>query len=246
MNKGTNSSPLAAFTIFSRMKQAYLLFLEGSGAYCSAAVSEGDRLLSLEEADAPFAHTEQATLLVQAAVQRAGIGLNALSAVVVSDGPGSYTSLRVSTSTAKGICYALHKPLVALPSLYTLAYGMQQARPHCSDCLLAPMIDARRQDVYLAWYTHDLASLKEPELITLRPALTEMARGQTVLVGGSGEKKAADLLGNAVHPTGVRASARHMVGPGWQHFGQNRFADLATYAPRYITSPNITVPRRKL
>jgi tRNA threonylcarbamoyladenosine biosynthesis protein TsaB len=246
MNKVTNSGPLAAFTIFSRMRQAYLLFLEGSGAYCSAAVSEGDRLLSLEESDAPFVHTEQATLLIQAAVERAGTSLKALSAVVVSDGPGSYTSLRVSTSTAKGICYALQKPLIALPSLYTLAYGMQQLHPHCSDCLLAPMIDARRQDVYLAWYTHDLVLRRAPELATLRPALTEFAQDRPVLIGGSGEKKAVDLLGDAVQPTGIRASAGHMIAPGWQHFRQKRFAELATYAPRYITSPNITVPRKKL
>jgi len=230
------------------MNSPYLLLLEGSGAHCSVAVSKGDEVMSLRETKKPFSHSEAITLLIGDALRDAGLSLPDLSAVVISAGPGSYTSLRVTTSTAKGICYALAKPLVTLPSLLTLADGMRrQALPDAANCLLAPMIDARRKDVYLAWYTPDLEVIRKEELVTLDPAVLEFAVGKTVLVGGSGEEKALELLGaGAVRPTGVRASATHLASLGYRYFQQDLFANLASFAPRYITAPNITRPRKKL
>lgn len=96
----------------------------------------------------------------------------AIDAVALSEGPGSYTGLRIGTSTAKGLCYGLNVPLVAVPTLQILSAAVlaqsaiSQVRP-ASPILLCPMIDARRMEVYTALYGTDLTRLSEVKAVVV-------------------------------------------------------------------------------
>ncbi|MCP3928970.1 MAG: tRNA (adenosine(37)-N6)-threonylcarbamoyltransferase complex dimerization subunit type 1 TsaB, partial [Bacteroidetes bacterium] len=129
---------------------AFFLNIETSTEICSICISEDETILALKDADDPYVHAGSITLLIQDCLKQAGITLEQLSAVSVSSGPGSYTALRIGTSTAKGICYALDKPLISIDTLQALAFA--SAQKISGEWIHCPMIDARRMEVYTAMY----------------------------------------------------------------------------------------------
>jgi tRNA threonylcarbamoyladenosine biosynthesis protein TsaB len=127
---------------------------------------ENDLVIQLLESEAPNVHTERMTVMIQQVLKAAGIKAWDLDAVAVSDGPGSYTSLRVGLSVAKGLCYTLQKPLITIPSLDILAYGVLSSEIR-NDAVIIPMIDARRNEVYAARYNALLHPFTPPLSIIL-------------------------------------------------------------------------------
>ena len=104
---------------------------------------------SKEEVSEKYSHSEQLTLFIESLLQEQRIELSDLDAIAVSKGPGSYTGLRIGVSTAKGLCYALDKPLIGVSTLEAMASGMEKKIPNKLYC---PMIDARRMEVYMAFF----------------------------------------------------------------------------------------------
>ncbi|MBX2877306.1 MAG: tRNA (adenosine(37)-N6)-threonylcarbamoyltransferase complex dimerization subunit type 1 TsaB [Saprospiraceae bacterium] len=233
--------------------QPILLHIESSTDICSIAVSKGVEVIGFSETREAYQHASQMTLLIDAAMQEAGLSLGELSAVSVSLGPGSYTSLRVGFSTAKGICYALGKPLITVPSLLALAGGMAkeekvQSIEDPTTLLYVPMIDARRMEVYRAIYDQKLESIQEAEAVIIDDSVfeTDLAQGKHLILGGNGAPKTEEVLTHPqVHFVSVVASARQLVPFALQNYEEGRFADVAYVEPFYLKPPNITISKKK-
>ena len=142
---------------------AYILNIETATDICSVAIAENDTLLSLAETTESFQHATQLTHLIDTCLRDTKLKMKDLAAVAVSQGPGSYTALRVGTSTAKGIAYALQLPLIAVDTLQSLAFAGSQLVQ--KDVLYCPMIDARRMEVYTAFYNYKNMAVTETQAI---------------------------------------------------------------------------------
>lgn len=210
-------------------------------------ISRDQQVLSLQESAGAYDHASQITILIETAAREAGIKLPELDALAVSQGPGSYTGLRIGTSTAKGICYALDKPLIAVDTLQALALASQQAEDQ--DMLYCPMIDARRMEVYAAVFDQNNFAIRETQAIKVELDTFDdfFAKGQTVAFAGNGaEKCKAVLTSPLAHFRSVVCSAKHLVPIAVQKFQQQAFEDVAYFEPFYLKPPNITTPRKNL
>jgi tRNA threonylcarbamoyladenosine biosynthesis protein TsaB len=224
------------------MKEGILLHLETATEVCSVALSQNGKLIHFEETTEPNAHSRVITRLIERCLKAAGIGINKLSGVGVSAGPGSYTGLRVGVSTAKGICYSLGIPLFAADTLLTMAWACQAELPGAT---YIPMIDARRMEVYLAIYDRQMNCL----LPTEARVLDEHTQAELPLLDkplvlcGNGAHKAQSLFGDAAVLSPIRCSAAHQIALIWEQFQAGAQADLVTFEPAYLKNPNITNPK---
>lgn len=227
---------------------AILLHIETATERCSVALAEGARLLSLQESEAAFSHASQLTLLIAAALKAAGLSMDQLAAVALSSGPGSYTGLRIGSATAKGICYAQDLPLIAVDTLQSLALASRQKQLD-APVLYAPMIDARRMEVYTAGYDfNNELTMKMQALI-----LDELAfkhyfdQGYSIVFSGNGSAKCRDLFPSekAIFSP-VLCSAAHLIPLAEKAFQAQNFVDQAYFSPTYFKAPNITKPKKIL
>src|ERR1044071_1151451 len=129
---------------------ALILLLESSSSVCSVALARDGEVIAWREEHEANKHAEKLSVFCDEVLKETGTTPVQLDAVAVSGGPGSYTGLRIGTSTAKGYCYALNIPLIAVPTLEAMARGMRNAA--AGGELVCPMIDARRMEVYSAIY----------------------------------------------------------------------------------------------
>lgn len=224
-----------------------LLNIETSTEICSIAISKGMEVLSLQETSEAYAHASQITLLIQAALEEAGQSLADLDAIALSQGPGSYTALRVGTSTAKGIGYALNKPLLAIDTLQSLAYASFQ--DDWSDAYYAPMIDARRMEVYTLLLDRQgtLIQPTEAKIVDETAYAEYLEAGQRIVFSGNGAPKCQTVINSPnarfLH---LGTSARYLVPLAVEAYEKKDFADLAYFSPHYFKSPNITKPKQVL
>src|SRR6476619_492243 len=146
-----------------------LLSLETSSPVCSVALHrlDGGALLGQSELRLDKSHSTHLTVLIEQLLANTGHQLADLAAVAVSDGPGSYTGLRIGAAAAKGLCFALDIPLVAVSTLRALAAQVAAGTARPENFLFCPMLDARRQEVYAALYTHDGQEVLAPTPLIL-------------------------------------------------------------------------------
>ncbi len=224
-----------------------ILNIETATDVCSVCLGQEGNLLALRESAPTQDHAAQITLMIADCFSEAGLPMSALDAVAVSDGPGSYTSLRIGLATAKGICYALDKPLLAINTLQSIAKGVQMEMPGAD--LYVPMIDARRMEVYWQPFDHSNEAVREAEALILHPDIFEpwLQAGLSVVCAGTGSEKAQHLLsGPGVSFSDLRCSALHLLPLSEAAFAKAAFADIAYHAPFYLKQPNITTPRKGL
>lgn len=211
---------------------SYILHIETSTRSCSVALSvEGELLAFKESNDAEFAHGEQLTLYIEEVIAEASIEMKSLAAVSVTSGPGSYTGLRIGVSTAKGICFALDIPLIAIDSLINLAELAQQTHKNVNLCA---MIDARRMEVYSSIYDASLNSIKPITADILdENSYTEF---EPFVYFGDGAEKAQSLWKNrnAILDATIFSSARGHVVLAYSKFVNQEFEDLAYFEPFYL------------
>ena len=235
---------------------AKILLIETSSEVCSCAISIDGALAALSENVQTQQHTALLTLQIGECVKTAGIPLAALDAVAVSSGPGSYTALRVGASVAKGICYALQKPLIAVNTLHALAFASaaSQARETLKENeipVFIPMIDARRQEVWLAAYDKNMQKRTPAEPLVLENNSFEiwlkerLGPGSFVpVLSGNGMQK-TESGGNSVnfiYSKIVRCSAAYLAEIAEGKFHKADFQDVAYFEPFYMKPPNITTP----
>jgi tRNA threonylcarbamoyladenosine biosynthesis protein TsaB len=154
-----------------------------------------------------------------------------IAAIAVSEGPGSYTGLRVGMATAKGLCYALNKPLITISTLKMMAFAARNEQTE----LLAPMIDARRMEVFTAIYSRSLTEiLPASNLILEFNSFEEFINQHTITFFGSGSEKFKALMShkNAIFKA-IETNATHMVELSYEKEKQKIYADLAYSEPYY-------------
>ncbi|MFS4418366.1 tRNA (adenosine(37)-N6)-threonylcarbamoyltransferase complex dimerization subunit type 1 TsaB [Maribacter sp. 2307ULW6-5] len=210
-----------------------ILNLETATTNCSVGVAQDGRLLSLKEHNAPnYSHGEQLHLFIKESLEMAGKDLGDLDAVAVSKGPGSYTGLRIGVSAAKGLCFALGLPLIAVPTLKSMALSVKE---RVRDMVVS-VLDARRMEVYAAVYDARLQALGPTEAVVVNRDSFSIYRHREVLFVGSGAAKIADLLDHdtfSYDPT-VIPSARQMVALSQERYAAGQLEDVAYFEPYYL------------
>ncbi|MBL7742467.1 MAG: tRNA (adenosine(37)-N6)-threonylcarbamoyltransferase complex dimerization subunit type 1 TsaB [Chitinophagaceae bacterium] len=169
---------------------------------------------------------------IQSMINDSGIGLRDINAVAVSIGPGSYTGLRVGLSAAKGLCYALNIPLIAINSLKLIAYAAKSSNTD----LICPMIDARRMEVFTALYNCSLTEINKPEAVIINEmSFSSLLAENKIVFCGSGSKKLQNILShpNALFSTN-KASAIDMPHITSVSYLEKSFAEIAYTEPLYI------------
>ncbi|MFI5148786.1 MAG: tRNA (adenosine(37)-N6)-threonylcarbamoyltransferase complex dimerization subunit type 1 TsaB [Bacteroidia bacterium] len=214
---------------------ALILNLETATKMCSVALISNGKVLAFKEQGGDYTHAENLTLFIEAVFAQAGMAMQSLDAVAVSKGPGSYTGLRIGVSVAKGLCYALDKPLLAIDTLESLAAGCTFSS--AESYLLCPMLDARRMEVYCALYDQkggevEAASARIIDELAFRPWLE---KGKVVFFG-DGAAKCKPLLNhpNAVFLDNLEPSARFMAGLSEKAFQSGKREDIAYFVPAYL------------
>ncbi len=196
------------------------------------------------------------TVFIEEVTRESGISPGELDAIAVSMGPGSYTGLRIGVAAAKGLCYALDKPLVAIPTLQAMAAGMNDELKIKNfelfseiPCLVCPMIDARRMEVYCAVYDGKNREVEpvRPEIIDENSFGNLLARNRIVFGGEGAAKCKPDLEThpNALFIDGFASSARHMHTMAATKLSQSHFENLAYFEPFYLKDFVAGKPRIK-
>ena len=177
---------------------ALLLCIDTATEYAGVCISNGTDVLAAEENRDQKNHGSFIQPAIHALCHRLDMNINQLDAVAVSAGPGSYTGLRVGLSTAKGLCYALQKPLIMINTLDVMAYAakleIQNRKLETGNLLFCPMIDARRMEVFAALYDAQLKYLSKPAAAIL----TDIApgffpNGKQIMFSGSGSRKFREM-----------------------------------------------------
>jgi tRNA threonylcarbamoyladenosine biosynthesis protein TsaB len=211
-----------------------ILSIETATQTCSVAIHENGNVISNAEVHAERSHARFLTHLIGECARTAGISLEMLDAVAVSKGPGSYTGLRIGVSTAKGLCFALDKPLIVINTLEAMAYGLNQN--NFQQALIVPMLDARRMEVYTSIFDANGACLLPTEAhILTETSFSEFT--QTMILAGNGAAKCSGIFEDRkniqifkdIHPTAKNIGA--LAETYWQ---KKEFADLAYFEPYYL------------
>jgi tRNA threonylcarbamoyladenosine biosynthesis protein TsaB len=212
-----------------------ILHLETSTRMCSVALSSGGKLIAWKEQGGEYTHAENLTLFIQSVFDTAGIQIKDIDAVAVSKGPGSYTGIRIGVSVAKGLCYALEKPLLAIGTLEALTAGCKQRVQHTG--LYCPMLDARRMEVYCALYDDKGNEVMAPGavIIDADSFKVELER-QKIIFFGDGAAKCKELIRhtNAVFVDHLEPSAQFMIGLSEKAFQSGQKEDIAYFVPSYL------------
>ncbi len=218
-----------------------ILCIESATSVCSVALASGGEMLACKEENARNTHAEHITLFIQDVMKQGGKNLKELDAVAVSMGPGSYTGLRIGVSTAKGLCYALDKPLIAIPTLKSMTWGFANSKQETVNhkpILFCPMIDARRMEVYCAIYDEELKEIRKTaaEIIT-ENSFSELLKDNRVIFFGDGAVKCKEVLShqaNAVFIENFSPSAEYMIAIADEKFTEKQFEDVALFEPYYL------------
>lgn len=224
-----------------------ILNIETATGICSVGISQNGQMLSLRESPQQYDHAAQITLLVEACCTEAGVKLRDLDAVAVSRGPGSYTSLRIGSSVAKAICYAMGIPFIAVDTLESLA--MAAINKEKVKGLYIPMIDARRMEVYTAVYDHQGLRLEAPNALVVKPDSFNhyLDSGQPLVFSGNGASKCEPVINYPqARFSQVVCSATNLVPLAEEQYNNRQFEDVAYYEPFYLKPPNITKPKKIL
>jgi tRNA threonylcarbamoyladenosine biosynthesis protein TsaB len=233
---------------------ARILLLDTATELCSAALSENGTVLSFKEKSDGFRHSELLTVFIGELLQESGWSVSQLDAVCVSRGPGSYTGLRIGISVAKGLCYGLNIPLMAISSLHSMADHVAQnlQRWQISDnarILLCPMLDARRMEIYTALFDRfgkQISGIKA-EIIHEHSFSGELNSGM-IFFFGNGSLKCKSII---KHPEAhfledIIASARFMSTIAQDSFNNKEFENVAYFEPFYLKDFVATVPKNKV
>ena len=233
---------------------AAILIIETSTEVCSVALTIDGTLTDIIESKEGQNHARLVTVFAEDLLNRNNIKPEELVAVAVSKGPGSYTGLRIGVSTAKGICYARHIPLIAIGTLEALALQVINNRkfyniPEGKPTLFCPMIDARRMEVFSMLYNEDASILKQiTAVIVDEMFLSEELAEKQVVFFGNGSEKCRQVLksSNALFVSNLDASAKYMCELAWKLYNKSQFEDVAYFEPFYLKDFVATVSKKNI
>lgn len=220
----------------------YILNLETATKNCSVSISQnGQTILCKEMAEAGYSHAEKLHVFIEECIKESNISFKDLSAIAVSQGPGSYTGLRIGVSAAKGLCFALDLPLIAVDTLKVLASKLS-----ISDGVIIPMIDARRMEVYSAIFNSKLEKIREVQAEILTENSFEEISETIHFVGDCAEKAKTVLTKSnfIFHEEIIYPSANEMSELSYKKFQENKLEDVAYFEPYYLKDFMVTVSKK--
>jgi len=213
-----------------------ILGIETATKICSVAISENGQLLALKEEGGDYSHSEKITTFIDEVLKKSGKTLKDIDAVAVSKGPGSYTGLRIGVSVAKGLCYALDIPLVSVSTLQAMARNPSLL--HTGSTFFAPMIDARRMEVYTALFDKNNQEIEPVSAkIIDENSFSTYLKGNKIVFFGDGAEKCKDILlknRNAVFSNQGLPSAKMINEIAFEKFNNKHFEDVAYFEPYYL------------
>jgi len=229
---------------------ALIINIETATTACSVSLAKDGKVIACKEQNGEYSHAENLTLFIQDVFIQSRINLKDIDAVAVSMGPGSYTGLRIGVSVAKGLCYSLDKPLIAVNTLQHLALSVSSQKEfdkNEKNNLFCPMIDARRMEVYYSMF--DIANKEVMPIaaeVIDENSFADLLLDHTIYFFGNGAKKCEELLApnkNAFFINNVQLSANNMVSLSYKAFINNAFEDVSLFEPFYLKDFLIKKPK---
>ena len=232
---------------------ALILSIETGTDICSVALANDGELMALRESDEGRDHAKKVALFVDELLRETGVQPSDIDAIAVGKGPGSYTGLRIGVSFAKGMCYALGIPLIAIGSLDALAEVAREdfeagildiEEEDWAQAKLCPMVDARRMEVYAQVFDVEGKAQSDvvAEVVT-EESFKEWRANDKFVIFGNGAKKCAEVLPDAIIED-IGPSSRGIVRLAEEAFNAGKFEDLAYFEPFYLKD-FIVIPSKK-
>tara|TARA_B100001113_G_C21040548_1_gene592134 strand:+ start:500 stop:1177 length:678 start_codon:yes stop_codon:yes gene_type:complete len=213
----------------------WILNIETATTNCSVSISKNGELINCQELNTiKYKHQENLHNLIQESITKCNINLTDLSGVAVSKGPGSFTGLRIGVAAAKGLCFALQIPLISINTLTILSQNIKVKK----GTLIAPMIDARRMEVYtqLQDYNYKVLRTSWSEILNLN-SFNDFLYDNKIIAFGLGSEKCKDIISHKNFSIGEINSyptAKNMVKFSFEKWNQNQFEDIAYFEPYYL------------
>jgi tRNA threonylcarbamoyladenosine biosynthesis protein TsaB len=212
---------------------AYILNIETATTNCSVSLSnKGETVVLKEDYNNNYSHAERLHIYIDTVLKEANIKTSQLDAIAVSKGPGSYTGLRIGVSAAKGLCFALNKPLISIPTLEALAHQVS-----INEGIIVSMLDARRMEVYSAIFDATQNQIRETQAQVLDDTSFEnyLNKGKVYFVG-NGVAKTKELIthDNAIFIEGKLPSAESMSELSFVKYKKSDIEDVAYFEPYYL------------
>ena len=221
---------------------SYILNIETATKNCSVALAkEGKTILCKEIAEEGYSHAERLHVFIEEIIKEVGITFQDLIAIAVSQGPGSYTGLRIGVSAAKGFCYALDIPLIAVDTLQVMA-----SQVTVSSGLIIPMLDARRMEVYSAIFNPKFEKIRAVQAEIITENSFEELQETLYFVGDCAEKcKTVLTKENYIFLDEIKyPSAKEMSGLSFEKYQKNETVDVAYFEPYYLKDFMITTSKK--
>ena len=232
---------------------ALILCIETGTDICSVGLSRDGELISLRESDEGRDHAKRVGVFVDELLRENNVAPDELDAIAVGMGPGSYTGLRIGVSFAKGMCYGLQIPLVAVGSLDALAAvaiedneaGILDVE-NWDDAILCPMVDARRMEVYTRLFNAQGEPVSEvsAEIVT-EESFAEWRKDKQLVIFGNGAAKCCEVLPDATY-INITPSARGLARLAEQRLQEGKTEDIAYFEPFYLKDFVVIPSKKKL
>jgi len=255
-------SSVYVFTLKTRAHEhmsTKILNIDTTSTKCSIAISQDGQVLITKQGS-----DRQAAIIISF-IKDVGLKLNEIACIALSSGPGSYTGLRIGAATAKGLCFALNKPLIKVDTMQAMALAAQRQYQHkvatatTRNVLYCPIIEARKNELYMAIYDENNQCLKLPYAQTVGSGLplSPLKKGVRGLLKGSKKKiivftedglKYKDSFrdGNIIFEDKFNFSAANMAELSYKHFKEKIFEDIAYFEPFYLTEFRVNSSNAKL
>lgn len=235
---------------------ALILNIETSTQVCSVSVSDNGLIKGFKESRDEKSHAKYLTVFINDLINELKLSIRDFDAISVSKGPGSYTGLRIGVSTAKGLCYAKDIPLISVNTLQSMAYGLirkveeqQIFIPDFDQSLLVPMIDARRMEVYSAFFNPKGEFVRDVKAeIIDQDSFKDLLSSQSMIFFGDGSEKVSDIIQDqrAFFIPEFFASAVDMAKLSEKIYFEQKFEDVAYFEPFYLKDFVATKPKKNI
>ncbi len=231
---------------------ALILNLETSTTVCSVSLAKGGKVLALKKTEEENSHSKILTIFIEDIFKENNIDIKTIDAVAVSKGPGSYTGLRIGVSAAKGIAYGLNIPLISINTLKIMVVRVLEENAKLKNdksILFAPMIDARRMEVYTAFFNNNLEMKTDisADIIDESSYLGELSKHNIHFFGNGAPKcKETIISTNAHFIENIYPSADNMAPLSEKAFLNKDFEDVAYFEPFYLKDFIAAVPTKHI
>lgn len=226
----------------------YILCIEVSNTVTSVAIGKNGIPVLYKEVLEPNKAADQLHFLIQNLLADSNLSFTDLNAIAISSGPGSYTGLRIASSAAKGYCFALDIPLIAVNTLEAMIYGVQNRYNKLAFDVFIPMIDARRMEVFTSFYTKELECVKSFSSLIIGDEFDQFLQpDKKYLLFGNGAFKTKEFINNNQHIIfeEFNHSALDIVYLSYEKFKSNLFEEIAYFEPNYLKAVYTTSKQLK-